>query len=137
MFPGTALRFVLASGLSFAVSFGTPIFLHEFIAVPPPLAVALALGLVLLLNFFVAKYFIYRSSGPIRREFVSYIGVNIGFRIAEYAGFELLYLGFGMKYYIANFLVIAASFPVKFFAYQFAVYAHRPIPQDIERNPIP
>jgi putative flippase GtrA len=136
-FRGPVLRFVLASGVSFGISFGTPIFLHEILAIPPPVAVALTLTLILFLNFFVAKYFIYRSSGSIRSEFLSYIGVSVGFRIAEYAGFALLYLALGFKYYVANLLVVSASFPIKFFAYQFAVYSSRPVPQDLQRSPIP
>jgi putative flippase GtrA len=134
---GSAIRYTISSAASFVISFGTPIFLHEAVAVAPQLAVAIGLILAFVFNFLSGKYFIYRSGGPIWREFASYAVVNAAFRGLEYGCFTLLYLNLGLKYYIANFVVILASFPIKFFVYNFTVYATPRVNRAIERDTLP
>lgn len=134
---GSAIRYIVSSAASFAISFGSPIALHEGFAVPPQIAVAIGLVLAFFFNFVSGKYFVYRSGGHILREFVSFATVNAAFRLLEYACFTLLFLNFGVKYYIANFAVILASFPVKFFVYNFTVYATPRLSRHLERNPGP
>ena len=125
---GSAFRYALASLASFAISFGGPILLHELLNVVPALAVALCFGLTFFFNFFSTKYFVYRSNGPITREFASYAATNLLFRAAEYGCFSFFYFIVGIRYFIANFVVISGSLVLKFLVYNFFVYTSRKQP---------
>lgn len=121
----SALRFLLASPPSFAISFGGPILLHEVFGISPSIAVALCFLTAFIFNFYVMKYFVYRSDGSVLREFRNYAFTNLAFRVTEYLCFSLLYLVVGIRYFIANFVVIATSFVVKFVVYDMIVYGKR------------
>jgi len=121
----SALRYVLASLASFSISFAGPILLHEAFGVAPAVAVAVCFATTFVCNFFTTKYFVYRSRGPALREFRTYAVTNVLFRGSEYACFSFLYLVIGIRYFIANFVVIAASSVVKFVVYDVIVYGKR------------
>ena len=125
MFVSSGLRYILASAASFGISFLGPILLHEGFAVSASLAVAICFGVTFFFNFFSTKYFVYRSSGSALREFPAYALANVAFRAGEYACFSFLYLIIGIRYFIANFIVIATSFVIKFVVYDLIVYGRR------------
>jgi putative flippase GtrA len=108
--------------------------MHEVFGISPSLAVALCFGITFFVNFFSTKYFVYRSAGPIMREFASYAATNLMFRAGEYACFSFLYLVAGIRYFIANFAVISGSLVLKFLVYNFLVYANRTSPHVESRS---
>lgn len=119
-------RFVAATLISLAVSFGVTIALHELLGASEELAYAAALFLVYLLNFAFLRWWIYGLRlGPIVPQFLFYSASAVGFRAAEYGVFLVLHTWLGMQYLLAMALVQGASFLTKFFYYGSVVFRRR------------
>jgi putative flippase GtrA len=113
------------SGMSALLSLGVPFVLHEGFAVRPDIAVAIGLASAFVMNFIVAKLFVFRKKGPVKREVARFTLVSLAFRSSEYLAFLLLHAVFGIQYMIANATVLFISFCVKFFVYKLFVFSHR------------
>lgn len=112
---GQGIRFVIATGISATVTLALPIALHEGIGVSETRAVAVALLLAFFMNFFLTRFFVYRSRGTPGTEFLKYAAFSGVMRGAEYAIFLGLFLVLGAAYYIALFLSLLISWFAKFF----------------------
>lgn len=117
-------RFVLATLLSAAITLGVPIALHEALGIDERLAVAAALAIAFVVNFFTTRVFVFRSSGRARTELRRFLGVSLAFRLGEYGLFLLLF-SFGLVYYLAQVIVLLLSFVLKFLTFKGFVYNRR------------
>jgi putative flippase GtrA len=115
------LRFAVATLISASLTLGLPIVLHEGLAVEQRRAVAIALVIAFIVNFLTTRYFVFRSGGKARDELWRFLGVSLAFRLAEYGLFLLLF-SLGLAYYIAQFIVLALSFVLKFIVQRRFVY---------------
>jgi putative flippase GtrA len=114
-------RFGVAAVISATITMGVPIGLHEGFGVDERAAVAIALAIAFVVNFFTARLFVFKSGGNARRELWRFLGVSLGFRLAEYGAFLLLF-GLGMVYFVAQFIVLASSLALKFLVQKHFVY---------------
>jgi putative flippase GtrA len=118
-------RYLVMSGLSAFLSLGIPFTLHEGFAVRPDIAVAIGLATAFVMNFIVAKLFVFRKKGPVKKEVTRFSLVSFAFRLSEYLAFLLLHNVFGIQYMVANASVLFISFCIKFFVYKLFVFSHR------------
>jgi putative flippase GtrA len=115
------LRFAVATLISASLTLGLPIVLHEGLAVEQRRAVAIALAIAFVVNFLTTRYFVFKSRGKAGDELWRFLGVSLAFRLAEYGLFLLLF-SLGLVYYLAQFIVLALSFVMKFFVQRRFVY---------------
>ena len=112
------------SGMSALLSLGIPFVLHEGFAVRPDIAVAMGLATAFVVNFVMAKLFVFKRKGSTKTQLGRYTLVSFIFRSGEYLSFLLLHGVFGVQYMIANTSVLFLSFCLKFFVYKIFVFTH-------------
>jgi GtrA-like protein len=112
-------RFFQLSCVSFVTSFGLTLALHEWGQVPEEAAFAVALAVVLILNFVGMRWYIYEAqSGTIWHQFGLYLCSAIVFRATEYGAFLLWHTWYGSDYRLAVVGISVISLGVKFFYYR-------------------
>ena len=116
---GQLMRYGASSGVSAAVSLGLPVLLHEAFGVEQKVAVAISQVSVLLLNFVMIRFFVFRSKSGAKRDLAYYVGSAVAFRGLEYLLFLGLYELAGLHYFAALLITLGASTVVKFGWYRF------------------
>lgn len=111
---GEVQRYLIASALSFFMSLALPVVFRELFALPVNIAVALSFMLVFVLNFFIVRWFVFRSVGAVAGQLARFSVVSALMRIAEYGAFVLLYELSHMHYLPALVTVLLFSFVLKF-----------------------
>lgn len=112
------VRFTVSSGLSAALSFVTPIVLHEIGGLPERLSVGIGFASALTFNFLMLRVFVFRSRNSLRTDALKYLPINGAFRATEYLAFLVLNLVFSLSYIVSMFLVLSVSSALKFFGYR-------------------
>lgn len=113
-----AVRFMVSTGFSAAMSFGLPIALHEWFGIAARIAVAIGFAVAYLGNIALLRLFVFRSNGSWRRQIMRYVPINGALRLVEYFGFLVLYESLRLDYRIAMLIVLGASSFFKFFIYR-------------------
>lgn len=117
--PKALFRFFQLSCVSFVTSFGLTLALHEWGQVPEEAAFAVALAVVLILNFVGMRWYIYEAqSGTILQQFGLYLCSAWAFRAAEYGAFLVWHTWWGSDYRVAVVGITAISAGLKFFYYR-------------------
>jgi putative flippase GtrA len=120
------IRYLLAGGLSFASGLIVLIVLVEFIALSPALAAAISFAAVFVLNFILARYFIFPGGTTgVAGQFMRYGVINVAMRSGEYLLFLLIIDIFALNYVLCMVLSLALSNVIKFFAYRAIVFGDR------------
>lgn len=121
------IRFTLASGLSFLVTYGTPIVLVELLGLAVLVATAIGFLGVMLMNFAVQKYYVFESSGTGKgkAQLVRFILFSLAARSVEYALFALLLWIFSAPYQLLLFMVLFTGFIVKFLVLNTVIFKER------------
>jgi putative flippase GtrA len=119
------LRYLLMSGVSALLSLGIPFALHEGFSFSPETAVALGLGAAFVVNFLMAKLFVFQRKGSTKTQLGRYMFVSFIFRSGEYLSFLFVHGLFGVQYMVANASILFLSFCLKFFAYKLFVFRLR------------
>ena len=114
-FSGQAFRFIVATIASASVTLALPLLLHEYFALPETHSVAIAFTLAFVLNFFVMRFYVFRSGGGFAWQFVKFAGSNGIFRIGEYLLFLAIFELLGVNYMISVIFSLGVSFCGKFF----------------------
>jgi putative flippase GtrA len=117
-------RYLVMSGMSAVLSLGLPFLLHEGFAVRPDIAVACGLAAAFVMNFFVARLFVFRKKGPVKKQLGRFALVSFAFRSGEYLAFLFLHSVLGVQYMLATASVLFLSFCLKFFVYKIFVFIH-------------
>jgi putative flippase GtrA len=109
------LKFVGYGVVSYALAAGSTTLLVKGLHLDRRLAYAIAQVAVLCVNFFVSKYFIFE---PSRRrnpfvQFLLFVAVNAGFRLADWGIFSLLSLAIE-SIPVAVFISASSVLPFKF-----------------------
>ena len=119
---GAFLRFGQLSGLSFAINLGATVLLHEWLALPTTLAFAMAIVVVLMINFALMRYYVFPAEDVRRpsiiKQGVGFCASSVVFRSLEYVGFYLVHVVVGVYYVLAIAMVSGLSFVAKFVFYQ-------------------
>lgn len=119
----SALRYLTQSGMSFGLSFGVTVGLHELGGVPKEVAYAVALCVITLFNFLGFRHFVYRTAdAALMKQFLAYLASCAGFRLTEYCTFVVLERWVGVPYTLALVGVQGMSFVLKFFVYRRVVF---------------
>lgn len=114
----TLLRFGMTSGLSFFLTMGLTVLLHEVLGWDERVAFAVVLAVVFLVNFTLLKLFVFRdSAGSLVRQLVSVAAASLTFRTGEYIAFLIALSVLAIPYVWAMLFVLVASFVGKFFLY--------------------
>ncbi len=114
-------RFGLMSLLSALVTLGLPILLHEAGGMDPRIAVAIAFVVVFVMNFLTTRYFVFRHSGDVWTALRKFLASSLAFRAAEYAAFLGLF-ALGLRYYLAQAIVVGIATVLKFVLYRDVVF---------------
>lgn len=122
----TFFRFTVATGLCFIVNLGLTVLLTEVFRVYEEISYAVALSTVFLMNFFLMRYYIYRSSeGNLASQFVLYAGSAVAFRGIEYGCFLFIHSWMGIPYGAAIVVIQGFSAVSKFIYYKRIVFSDR------------
>ena len=119
---GVVHRYFLLSGLSAGITFGAPIILHELARFEEKDAVGLALVVAFVVNFLVARSYVFRSNVAMLPQLVRFGLSSLAFRGGEYLAFLFLHSYVGMFYVLAVGIVLAISFVLKFIFYRMFVF---------------
>ncbi|WP_426167512.1 GtrA family protein [Sandarakinorhabdus sp. DWP1-3-1] len=122
---GEFLRYGMLSVLSAGLSLGLPILLHERFGVEPRLAVAIAFGVVFVVNFVCMRLFVFRNAGSASAALGRFAMTSLMFRGAEYLAFLGLF-ALGLRYFVAQFIVIGLAFVIKFVTIRRFVFKDAP-----------
>ena len=117
---GKALfRWAQLSCASFVINFGLTVVLHEWGQMSEEAAFAMALAVVLVMNFLLMRWYVYETkAGAIWQQFGLYLCSAIVFRATEYGAFLLWHTWHGSDYRLAVVGISVISFGVKFFYYR-------------------
>jgi putative flippase GtrA len=120
-------RYIAAGLLSFCANIMFTVLFVEFMAIRIWIASAISFSIVLLINFFIARSFVFRAiEGRVMLQAVRYLLLNATMRAAEYALF-LMFLGiFASHYTFCLVLALSTSNIFKFLAYRFLVFGTVP-----------
>jgi CDP-diglyceride synthetase len=113
-------RFFQLSCASFVTNFGLTLALHEWGQVSEEAAFAMALAVVLVLNFVVMRWYIYEEAqaGTIWQQIGLYLCSAVVFCATEYGAFLLWHTWYGSDYRVAVVGITAISAGLKFFYYR-------------------
>jgi putative flippase GtrA len=121
-FLGEVLRFCGVGALSYLLGIALAALFHEISGLKPEVAVGLSLATILLTNFFLARVFIFRSSGRVHHELVLFGLTSAAMRGAEYLVFLGLLNAFGINYLVAMTAAMLLSSCAKFLLYKKVVF---------------
>lgn len=119
---GEVSRYTQLAVVSAAVNLGLPVLLHEWLGMEERVAVALALATTFVVNFIIARSYVFKASGAFGPQVLRFAAASAGFRIAEYVAFLFLYTFLGLFYVLALGSVLVVSFGVKFVFYRAFVF---------------
>jgi putative flippase GtrA len=119
---GEVLRFCGVGVLSYGLGIVLAALFHEVSGLIPEVAVGLSLAILLLTNFFLARAFIFRSSGHVHHELLRFGVTSAAMRGAEYLAFLALLNGLGINYLISLTVAMALSSVGKFVLYKKVVF---------------
>lgn len=111
-------RYLLVGVLSFGVNLALASAFHEMAGLSENFAAALSLAIVFVLNFVLARAFIYRDRGRWQGQILRFGAVSASARLGEYALFLILSNVAGMNYLLALATAQGISFVAKFFLYR-------------------
>ena len=121
------VRYLALGGLSFAIYLGLTAALHEIWHLDESVAFAIAVATVFVINFFLARHFVYGAagSGDVGSQAARFLIVSLVARACEYGLFAVLHEGLGIYYLVSITLVTVISVVVKFFAYRHMVFERK------------
>ncbi len=117
--------FILATGIGFAINVGLTAFLHEILGIPPGIAFAVALACAYAVNFFNNRKWVFASDAAAVPQVVRFLSVSLGFRLAEYLVFLLLFNILGIHYLFAVLISLSSFYFLKFFVYKEIVFTSK------------
>ncbi|MBV5308286.1 GtrA family protein [Chromatium okenii] len=115
-------RYLAVTILSATLSIGLPIFFHEVINILEEVAVALSFAVVLLVNFFTVRYFVFAVNGSVAKQVGRFIFSSMIFRALEYVIFLLIFSLMQINYILAIVITLSLSLLVKFYFQKFFVF---------------
>ena len=123
-----AVRYVASGALAFGVSAGVTALLHEVGGWSPQRAYAVALVCVMVLMFFVARYYVFAGTDRgMGQQAVMFLASSLIFRGAEYAMFWLFHVLLGVPYLAAIVVAQGISFVTKFVVFHGLIFARRKV----------
>jgi putative flippase GtrA len=125
-----AVLFIFATGIGFGINIGLTAFLHELLGISPGISFAVALACAYIVNFFNNRKWVFSSDAEVFPQTVRFLAVSLGFRLAEYLVFLLLYGALGLHYLAAVLISLFSFYFLKFFVYKEVVFTSKGKPAD-------
>lgn len=116
------IRYLAGGGVSFAINFGLTVVLHQGFGVAPPVAYAVALTVSFIVNFLIARYFVFESSSGMAGQVLRFVATALAARAGEYLAFVLMLTVLGVHYMVSIIVVSVISIVLKFFVYRSFVF---------------
>jgi putative flippase GtrA len=123
---GEAGRFVGYGLISYAFGVGLSALLREVIGLHEEVAVGLTLVVLFVLNFWLARRFVFRATGHKGKQFVRFVSTSLAMRGAEYVVFLTLLRVLHHHYLLALTIAMGFSGLAKFLLYRTVVFG-RPL----------
>src|SRR5262245_31074604 len=123
---GEAGRFVGYGLISYAFGMGLSSLFGEVIGLHEEVSVGLTLVILFVVNFGMARRFVFRASGHKGKQFVRFVSTSLAMRGAEYLMFLALVRVAHAHYLFALTLAMAFSGLAKFLLYRTVVFG-RPL----------
>lgn len=124
------IKWFLASGVSFVLVLTITIFSHEAIGLPEEFSLAIAMVVVLGVNFFTCRYLVFESThGAIFKQIAGFATSVITFRVFEYLAFLLFHTLIGLPYLPVLICIQFGAFMLKFVVMRQFVF-RKPIPEN-------
>lgn len=122
---GDATRFVGFGVMSYGLGIAISAFLSEIVKLSAEAAVAASLAILIIVNFWLSRRFVFRATGEVRSQFPRFLGTTVLMRGVEYMLFLLLYRVFSLHYLMALTIGMGLSTCVKFFLYRGLVFGQQ------------
>jgi putative flippase GtrA len=119
---GDAARFLGLGVVSYGLGIAISAFLREVAQLSAETAVAIALAILIVVNFWLSRRYVFRAGGEIRSQFLRFLGMAALMRGVEYALFFLLYRTLALHYLVALTVGMGLSACMKFFLYRGLVF---------------
>ncbi len=126
----TFARYVALGGGSMILNIAIVALLSETVKASPALAGALGYGTIFVVNYFVARRFVFRSNAAVLAEVTRFAAVQLTSRVGEYGAYLALVYAAHISYFWSIVLVGLCFFMVKFGIYRFLVFK----PEDAEKS---
>jgi putative flippase GtrA len=118
-------RFVGVGLVSYPLGLLISAGLHEGLGIPAKVAAAIALGVLLVFNFFLSRHYVFRVRGPANFQLIKFATVSFLMRAIEYVLFLLMLRYTGTHYLMALAAAMAMSAAAKFALYRSFVFGPR------------
>jgi putative flippase GtrA len=122
---GDATRFVGFGVMSYGLGIAITAFLAEIVHLSAEAAVATSLAILITVNFWLSRRFVFRATGEIRSQFPRFLATTVLMRGVEYVLFLLLYRVFSLHYLLALTIGMGLSTCIKFFLYRGLVFGQQ------------
>jgi putative flippase GtrA len=121
------IRYVMAGVLGFTASIVVLIVLVELVELPPATAAAISFAIAFVINFTLARYFIFpNSDGSFTGQLARFGAINFMVRSGEYFLFLVLIGTLAIHYALCLLLSLILSNLIKFFVYRAVVFGDYP-----------
>jgi putative flippase GtrA len=122
---GDATRFVGFGVMSYGLGIAISAFLTEIVRLSAEAAVAVSLAILIVVNFWLSRRFVFRATGEVRSQFSRFLSTTVVMRGVEYLLFLLLYRVVGLHYLLALTVGMGLSTCIKFFLYRGLVFGQQ------------
>jgi putative flippase GtrA len=122
--PGV-VRFGLGAAFSYTLVIGLTAALHEGTGLPPSTAYAIALGVALVVNFFVNRHLVFRATNSTqssRHQAWRFAAASVSFRLGEWSLFWILETLTGTHYAVLATAVQIVSLGLKYVVFRRFVF---------------
>lgn len=117
------MRYGKVTLLSFVVNIGGTAFLHEVVGLPEEVAFAIALVVLLTMNYYLLGKYVYRAEGGQKsHQMKRYLLAAMGFRAVEYVLFLLLFHLTPLHYLVVIWTNAVVMTILKYFGWEKLVF---------------
>jgi putative flippase GtrA len=120
---GKFMKYVIVGGFSYFAAFAQMYLYTLILEISDGPAYALSLVIIMCLNFFLARHWIFDAGGENAvAQGGRFVVVAIFCRAADWCLFMVFSQAIGLPYYVAIFLAMLLIFPLKYFTYKIGVF---------------
>jgi putative flippase GtrA len=122
---GEAARFIGLGVISYLLGIGLSALFREILGLSEEISVALSLAILIVVNFWLNKQFVFRAAGSSLPQLVRFAATAVGSRAAEYVMFLALLRWVKLNYLVALTVVLIISSCLKFLLYRQLVFGRQ------------
>lgn len=116
-------RFLLVAPFSFSLAIFLPTSFHRIFNLPEDISYILSTILILLINFYINRRYVFTANYPLKRQIFRYMSVSIFLKILEFLWYKLFLSTGGLIFELAIGAALVLSFVLKFFIFKYLVFS--------------